>query len=208
MVLLIFILIYGILSNYNLPYYLAMAKTKTPEVLTKIISLLTPLESDERKRVISAAMTFLGETKIDFGKNGSVGGNGDEDTTNFPSKVKTWMGQNSITKDELDQVFNIEDGKAEVIASEVPGKSIKRKTLNAYILAGINSFLTSGNLSFDDKSARATCVALGCYDSTNHATNIKDKGNKIAGSKNKGWKLTAPGLKNGAELIKEITKSK
>ena len=123
-----------------------MAKTKTPEVLTKIISLLTPLESDERKRVISAAMTFLGETKIDFGKNGSVGGNGDEDTTNFPSKVKTWMGQNSITKDELDQVFNIEDGKAEVIASEVPGKSIKRKTLNAYILAGINSFLTSGKI--------------------------------------------------------------
>jgi hypothetical protein len=37
---------------------------------------------------------------------------------------------------------------------------------------------------------------------------MKDKGNKIAGSKDAGWKLTAPGLVHGATLIKEVTASK
>jgi hypothetical protein len=31
-------------------------------------------------------------------------------------------------------------------------------------------------------------------------------GNNLAGSKDKGWKLTAPGMKKGADLIKEMTK--
>lgn len=61
--------------------------------------------------------------------------------------------------------------------------------------------------SFDDKSARAQCQSSGCYDHTNHATYMKDKGNDLAGSKDKGWSLTNPGLKAGAMLVKQIAQA-
>jgi hypothetical protein len=36
---------------------------------------------------------------------------------------------------------------------------------------------------------------------------IKERGNEFTGTKEKGWSLTAPGLKRGAALVKEMTKS-
>jgi hypothetical protein len=63
--------------------------------------------------------------------------------------------------------------------------------------------LTTGDATFDDKAARQLCDDLGCYDSANHSVFMGDKGNLLTGSKKLGWKLTAPGLKHGANLIKQ-----
>ena len=73
-----------------------------------------------------------------------------------------------------------------------------------YVLTGIARLLATGEPSFDDKAARAACKNLGCLNETNHASYIKDRGNRMTGSKETGWKLTAPGLALGAALIKEI----
>ena len=64
--------------------------------------------------------------------------------------------------------------------------------------------VATGDSAFDDKSARALCKGSGCYSDANHSVYIKAKGNKLTGSKDSGWKLTAPGLKFGAELVKQI----
>lgn len=74
------------------------------------------------------------------------------------------------------------------------------------MLVGIAKLLSSGDPSFDDKSARALCETSGCYDSANHAASLRDKGNEFTGTKDKGWTLTTPGLKRGAILIKELNK--
>jgi hypothetical protein len=98
------------------------------------------------------------------------------------------------------------DGSMAVIAADIPGKGKKGKTLNAYVLVGVSKFLSTGDPKFDDKSARALCEGSGCYDSANHAQTLKAKGNWFTGTKEKGWSLTAPGLRQGAMIVKELNK--
>jgi hypothetical protein len=184
-----------------------MGKTNITDVATKIVGLLTPLKSDERQRVVQAALTLLGEAQGAAHVQAEVEDKGAKgDAIELPQRAKTWMRQNGLTFGQIQQVFHVEDGTVEVIASAVPGKSDKDKTLNAYIMKGIVELLASGTTSFDDKSARALSNSFGCYNQANHAVYMKDKGNWLIGSKDKGWTLTAPGLAQGAAIVKEMTK--
>lgn len=182
-----------------------MAKAKPAEIVGKIVDLLASLSSEERRRVISAARTLLGESRSE------VSGSGDDDddksdqhepSITTTGKVKAWQQQNAVTADELAQVFHVADGKADVILGDMPGTNKKAQTLNAYVLAGLAQFIATGEPKFTDKNARALCTAAGCYDNANHATTLKAKGNWFTGSKDKGWVLTAPGLRHGATLLK------
>src|SRR5690349_16524698 len=109
-----------------------MAKQKPSEVTAKIVDLLEPLSSDERKRVIQAALTLVGEAPLAV-----AGGDGGGDTSELPQRARQWAKQNGLALDNLQQVFNIAADGVEVIAAEVPGKSKKVKTYNAYVLAGV-----------------------------------------------------------------------
>jgi len=182
-----------------------MTKDTTADITGKIVKMLTPLKSEERQRIVNASLILVGEPLINLTKD-DEGQKLGEDIVNLPPKAQVWFRQNSLSMEELQQVFLMNDGNIEVIISEIPGKGNVQKTYNAYILTGIAKFLSSGDACFDDKSARALCEASGCYDRINHATNLKKKGNEFVGTKNKGWTLTAPGLKCGAALIKELNK--
>lgn len=177
--------------------------TKTAEIVGKIVDLLHPLPSEERQKAVSASLTLLGETSV--AKQAPAHSN--EIDGDLPSKAQIWAKQNSISDEDLQQVFHISHGSVEVIASEISGKSKKEQAFNCYLLTGIVGLLATGNSSFDDKSARALCQSSGCYDHTNHATYMKDKGNELAGNKDKGWSLTNPGLKSAAALIKQIAQA-
>lgn len=162
-------------------------------------------------RIVNATLVLLGETPTPAHQG--VTGAGQEmldvgeNLGDMPLRARTWMKQNDLAISELEQVFNVVDGVAEVIAPHMPGKNKKEQTLNAYILTGVTKMISTGNSSFSDSEARELCVRSGCYDSGNHAATMKDKGNEFAGTKDKGWMLTAPGLKRAAELIKELSKS-
>lgn len=179
-----------------------MAKKSLTSVTTKLHDLLKPLDSAERIRAIKAALMLLGD------QAGELGGGEDEGQQEDKGKVATkrtgkaalWMKANSVTDDHLSHVFH----DSEIIASEIPGKDSKRKTINVYVLTGLSKFLETGEATFDDKSARAACKSHGCYNSANHSSYMSSKGNVLSGSKAKGWTLTAPGLKAGADLVKEI----
>ena len=188
-----------------------MTTKKSTEIVSEIVELLTPIESAERIRIVQASLTLLGETfsssprHIDGGSDAL--GEESGELSMLPVRARAWMKQNSITADELQQVFHLADGNADVIAGDVPGKNKKEKTYNAYVIAGLARLLSTGDGAFDDKSARSLCETFGCYDPANHSSTIKDKGNEFTGTKDKGWTLTAPGLKRAAILVKEITKS-
>ncbi|MBS1983499.1 MAG: hypothetical protein JST16_04945 [Bdellovibrionales bacterium] len=185
-----------------------MAKNKAVDSVGKMVTILTPLSSEDRNRVIHAALMLLGGKpfEIQDGQR-SVDGAAGGDKTKFaslPARAQTWAKQNNLASDELQQVFHIDGETAEVISSEISGKNTAEKTIKAYLLTGLANLLSTGTPTFTDKAARTLCESLGCYDNTNHGKYLKKKGNLITGTKQKGWTITAPGLKRGAALVKEL----
>jgi len=174
--------------------------------MTKVIEVLTPLDSDQRQRVIQAAFALLGEgsaPQASGGDSSKKNDTGDEEAIEGVSQAAAvWLAKAKITKDQLEQHLHIDGGAVKVIS--LPGNATKKidQVLHTYLMQGVGSFLATGEPSFSDKDARDLCGHFGCYDATNHAKYIKEFGNRITGSKNAGWKLTAPGLTAAAELLK------
>lgn len=177
------------------------------KAMSKIIEVLNPLDSAERRRVIQAAFALLGEEpvtkasyKTPLHESEEVG---DEAVEGIAPAASAWMSKAKIMPNQLEQHLHWDTSGSKVLS--LPGNATKRvdQVLHVYLMQGVASFLTAGDPSFSDKDARDLCVHFGCYDDTNHAKYVKAFGNRITGSKNSGWKLTAPGLAAVAELIKQ-----
>jgi hypothetical protein len=184
----------------------AMTKKSITEIVGTFVDLLAPLPSEDRRRIIHAALTLLGEdavTKVNVGQREEQ--QDSEGTSNLPPRAHTWMRQNGLSIDQLFQVYHLDNENVEIIASEILGKNNREKVRNAYVLQGIASLLRSGDARFDDAAARALCESHGFFDGTNHMKYMKG-GNEFTGSKDKGWTLTAPGLKLGASLVAQLSK--
>jgi hypothetical protein len=181
-------------------------KNALMEIVTKVVDLLDPLEPEERSRAIQLSLTYFGKSLKDL-KPETEEEDREEEQPEQSSPVhataKLWMKQNKISADELQQVFHDADGTISVI-SEIRGKNNREKTLNAYVLEGVRNLLSTGKPTFDDQSARELCKSSGCYDKGNHSNSLSKRGNLFTGTKEKGWILTAPGLKRGATLVKEL----
>lgn len=183
-----------------------MDNLKGVDPLTAIVSALKPLDSDERRRTVEAALHYLGEAAFTSterhctNERGHVG----DYASDYPAAVATWLKQNDVTTDELDQTFHFNpDGTFDI--HDVPGKSKKEKSLNTYILTGLGHYLATSSYEFDDATARGFCQSLGCYDNANHATHMKEyKGAEFTGDKNRGYTITKPGVRRGAALVKEL----
>ena len=185
-----------------------MTKLDLPAVSTKLYELLEPLDPPMRKRAIKAVLTMLGDDDSDIEPDKTNKQKPDDGgDLDLPAKARNWMKTYRVTQDQLDHVFHVENGVADVISAKAPGKNGKEKTINSYVLAGVAALLQSGEPKFDDKAGRAVAEKLGCYSSGNHATYMKDKGNVLSGSKEGGWSLTGPGLKAGADLVRAAATS-
>jgi hypothetical protein len=185
-----------------------MSEVKLSNVVSAVVDLLTPLSSEDRKRAVSAALMILGDAPLlpeSIGpREAQHPATESEGEFSFPAQAKSWMRQYNITEEELQQVFQIEGGRAEIIVSDFAGHNDKERTHAAYALTGVANLLQTGNASFDDKPARQLCKTAGCYNKGNHARYMGDIGNLMMGTKDKGWTLTAPGKKYAAELIKRL----
>src|SRR5438128_2666184 len=141
------------------------------DVTATIVEALMPLQSEERQRVVQAALTLLGETPLKAG-NSRVTDLPDSENEDLPPRARTWMKQNALSKDQLLQVFQIDAEGVDVIA-EIPGKINREKVRNAYVLLGVARLLSTGEPKFDDKAARSLCENSGFFDGTNHMKFMK-----------------------------------
>lgn len=179
------------------------------EAMAKVVEVLTPLESDQRKRVVQAAFALLGEATPTSATSTATGNasvvadpGGDDAPSGISPAGSAWLARAKITKEQLEHYLHFDGGKVKVIA--LPGGATKRidQVINAYLMCGFAAYLEAGDAAFTDQDARSLCEHEGCYDPTNHAKYLKEFGNRITGSKSSGWKLTAPGIAAAGALIK------
>src|SRR5579872_5852893 len=86
--------------------------------LTKVVQVLTPLSSEDRVRLVSAAFAFLGDSLPNVASNNATlktadtveGGNLGE----LPLRARTWMRQTGVSPENLQQVFHLADGNVEI----------------------------------------------------------------------------------------------
>jgi hypothetical protein len=174
------------------------------EATTKVLEILSPLDTSERKRVVSAALTLLGEEyKPGSSSTSQLNAGHDPEMAGMSSGAQIWARKNQVSVEQLEQFVHIDNGTAHAIA--LPGATTKtsEQVVTTYLLCGILSLMERGEPSFTDEKARQLCERFGCYDATNHAKYVKAIGNKVTGSKSTGWKLTVPGLNAAAALIKQ-----
>jgi hypothetical protein len=184
--------------------------TDLKALVTGLYDLLEPADAAERKKAIKAALTMLGDdTSVasEKGETGKPSGEDEADEGDFNAKTRSWMARNKLTAEQLNHVFHIDGETVDIIIDSAPGKNQKQQTVNAYVLTGIRELIKTGDAKFDDKSGRDSCEKMGCYGPSNHATYMSKPGNVLSGSKDSGWSLTGPGLKSGADLVKELTTS-
>jgi hypothetical protein len=186
---------------------------KIAESVSAIVNDLKGLSAEERVRAVRAALTIYGdradagsspEAPGSAGEGGSAGSGApsrEAEAHGISGSGATWMKKNSVSRERIDEVFDIVAGKATLILGEPIGKTTREQVLNTYVLTGVAALLAKGDASFSDEDARANCTNLGCYDKTNHAKFLKEFGNKVTGNKTAGWRLTAPGLKAAVDLI-------
>jgi len=178
------------------------------EAMATIVKVLEPFSPDERRRVVSASLMLLGDDSAPVGvpndgqHSNLLNQSGSGDFSDLSPKATRWLEKSGLTRDELDEWLHIESESVQPLA--LPGNASKRnqQVLHTYLIKGAAAFIETDEACFSDKDARDLCEHFGCYDSTNHAKALKAFGNKIAGSKSAGWKLTAPGLAAAAELLK------
>ena len=183
-----------------------MTKKQTlPDVVSEVYTLLEPLQSDDRQKVVSSVMTLLGEKEVPQALGGRSAGEGEENLAVFGPKARRWLTQNSVSAAAVEEIFHREGDSVEVSAAEVPGSGKRGKTQNCYLLAGIRSLLATDEAKFADADAVALCKAMGCHDSANHAKTRSELGNNVAGTKASGFTLPAPGLRAAAALVKQMS---
>ena len=182
--------------------------TALADAMTKIVTILSPLDVTERQRVVHAALALLGDppfastTERSNASSPLASGGEDDPFPGAPPAATAWLKRSALTLQQLEQFFHADGGKVTLISA--PQTATKRidQVVNVYLLQGFATFLGTGDSSFPDSDARERCEYFGCYDSTNHSKYLKEFGNKITGSKSTGWKLTAPGMSAAAELIR------
>lgn len=180
-------------------------------VAGKIVAILEPLSQEERSKVLKGALALLGEPLPPaFPQPLAPQGSPEEFIFNgrkLGPAAARFVKQFGLSREALEQSFHFGEGGVEIIAHVIPGSTKKEQTVNAYVLVGIKALLATDLPSFSDKEGIAFCKYVGCYDKNNHTTNRNSAGNRIAGARETGFTLPAPGLRAGAEIVKQIASS-
>lgn len=183
-----------------------MTNTKSlPEIVSEVYSLLEPLESTDRQKIVGSVLTLLGEEATKLQNKQTGGNNTGDNELPFGPKATRWITQNNISTNAIEEIFHCEDSEVEVIASEIPGNGKREQSHNCYLLSGIRSLLSSDEAKFSDTHATELCKTMGCHDAPNHAKIRSSLGNIVAGTKSNGFTLPAPGLRSAAALIKGMS---
>ena len=184
-----------------------MSEDLIPEWTKQVYEILRPLPVEEQTRVISGTLGMLGHAPLGRLTSSFAPEDERENAINgreFGPNARRWLKQHTVTGDLLAEVVDLTGDDIVLIASDIPGSTMKEKTANCYLLVGVCSLLQNDEPEFTDARAVEFCRFAGAYDSNNHTANRKSIGNRISGDRKTTLKLTAPGLRDAATVIRKI----
>src|SRR5262245_53981279 len=140
-----------------------MTQKSITDIVATIVAELTPLQSEERQRIIQASLVLLGESPSAISKKSAASQSDADDSSEMPARARTWIKQNNLSVDHIQQVFHAGSDEVEIIIPEIPGKGNRDKVRNAYVLLGVARLISSNEPKFNDKDARALCERYGFF---------------------------------------------
>jgi hypothetical protein len=186
-----------------------MAKSLT-DTVASLYGILEPMAPEDRDRALRAALVLVGDPMPSAAVTGPTVDGPKEPSTlasvspMFGPTAQRWLTQNQIQVENIENLFHVSGDDAIPIFSSVPGASRREQTVNCYLLAGVRRLLATDEAIADDKEAVELCQQVRAYDKNNHTSNRKSLGAKVTGSRENGFKLTVPGLREAARLIKTM----
>jgi hypothetical protein len=121
--------------------------------------------------------------------------------------AKKWMKRNGLSSEQLSRLFSLGVDEIDLVAEGVPGRSMKEKQRAVVLLQGLAGLLSAGAARVTDQKLREACGHYDAYDQKNYATNMRDFGAEVTGTKESGYTLTTRGLAAAAGLVKEMTRA-
>ncbi len=106
----------------------------------------------------------------------------------------------------LSQVFHLEDSKCGIIVNDLKTPKKAQRQVRLGLLVGVKHIVEEGVPNIPDQELRDLCTTYAAYDESNFASYMK-KQKHLFVKTDTGWKLTKPGEKEAANLIKELGKA-
>jgi hypothetical protein len=208
------------------------AKDDEIEAISVVYGALKGLEGPAQKRVVnyvtdklninkefaaSTAKSSPEETSEDvetatppeFVNDHFHGPSGQKEALEGVSPVaQKWMRRNGLEPHLLGSIFSLGVDEIDLVAKTVPGKSKRVRMHNVLLLKGAAAYLSGGVARFTHQQVKEISSHYDAYDGPNFAAYLKSFAADVSGSKESGYSLTARGLTNATELVKEMTKVK
>jgi hypothetical protein len=116
-----------------------------------------------------------------------------------------WIQRNGLNVDDMMKVFSLGVDDIDYVGNSIPGDSMRARMFNLVLLKGVAAYLSTGSARFGHEQLKQTCEHYNAYDSANFARYLKEFAADVSGSKESGYTLTARGLNNAAQLVKQLT---
>jgi hypothetical protein len=139
-----------------------------------------------------------------FGQESEPIFEGGEDLEGISPVAQKWMKRNGLAASQLSSLYSLGVDEIDLVASSVPGKSIKKKMRNVLLLKGVGSYLGSGAARISDEKLREACGHYGAYDTANFSKHINSLAAEVSGTKESGYTLTSRGMTEATKLIKQL----
>lgn len=119
-----------------------------------------------------------------------------------------WMKRSGLTASGLSALFSLGVDEIDLVAKRVPGDGKKDRMRSVLLLKGIAAYLSTGAARVAHEQLKEACLHYDAYDGGNFATHLRSFSAEASGTKESGYTLTARGLTNATEIIKNLVAAK
>jgi len=135
-------------------------------------------------------------------------GKGDQDDGELEGispVARKWMRRNQLSAKQLGKLFSLGVDEIDLVAKKVPGENKTKRMRSVLLLKGVAAYLGSGIAKVTHEQVKEACLHYDAYDVNNFAKSLKGMASEIGGNREQGYTLTARGLTNATEMVRQLT---